>query len=60
MAAAKSAYLQLFDAESKDDSYSFLVSNKQAALKFEDAYDAGAGRPMEFKAKGGYKFYKEN
>ena len=58
MAAAKSSYLQLFDAESKDDSYSFLVSNVQSKLAFEDAYEAGAGRPMEFKSKGGYKYIK--
>jgi hypothetical protein len=58
MAAAKSSYLQLFDNESKDDSYSFLVSNLQAKLSFEDAYTAGTGRPMEFKSKAGYKYYK--
>ena len=58
MAAAKSAFLQLFDNESKDDSYSFLVSNKQAGVKFEDAFDAGAGRPMQFKSQGGYKYYE--
>ena len=58
MAAAKSSYLQLFDNESKDDSYSFLVSNVQAKLSFEDALTAGAGRPMEFKSKGGYKYIK--
>ena len=60
MAAAKSSYLQLFDNESKDDSYSFLVSNLQAKLAFEDAYTAGAGRPMEFKAKAGYKYYESD
>ena len=58
MAAAKSSYLQLFDNESKDDSYSFLVSNVQAKLSFEDALTVGAGRPMEFKSKGGYKYIK--
>ena len=58
MAAAKSSYLQLFDNESKDESYSFLVSNLQAKLTFEDAYTAGTGRPMEFKSKAGYKYYK--
>ena len=58
MAAAKSSFLQLFDNESKDDSYSFLVSNVQAKLSFEDALTAGAGRPMEFKSKGGYKYIK--
>ena len=58
MAAAKSSFLQLFDNESKDDSYSFLVSNVQAKLSFEDALTAGAGRPMEFKSKGGYKYVK--
>ena len=58
MAAAKSAFLQLFDNESKDDQYSFLVSNKQAGVKFEDSYEAGAGRPMEFKSTGGYKYYE--
>ena len=58
MAAAKSSFLQLFDNESKDDSYSFLVSNVQAKLSFEDALTAGVGRPMEFKSKGGYKYIK--
>ena len=58
MAAAKSSFLQLFDNESKDDSYSFLVSNVQAKLAFEDAYESGVGRPMEFKSKGGYKYIK--
>ena len=58
MAAVKSSFLQLFDNESKDDSYSFLVSNVQAKLSFEDALTAGAGRPMEFKSKGGYKYIK--
>ena len=56
--AAKSSYIQLFDNESKDDSYSFLMSNLQAKLSFEDAYTAGTGRPMEFKSKAGYKYYK--
>ncbi len=61
MATAKSSYLQLFDAESKHDDYSFLVSNKQAHLKFEDAYPDAAGRPMQFKAsgQGEYKFYHD-
>lgn len=58
MAAAKSSYLQIFDNESKDDAYSFLVSNLQAKVSFEDSLTAGAGRPMEFKSKGGYKYYK--
>ena len=59
MAASKSSYLQLFDAESKHDDYSFLVSNKQAHVKFEDAYPDAVGRPMEFKAsgQGQYNFY---
>ena len=60
MAATKSSYLQLFDNESKDDAYSFLVSNVQSKVAFEDAYTAGAGRAMEFKAKAGYKYYKTN
>ena len=50
--ASKSAYLQLFDAESKDDAYSFLVTNAQAKLKFEDSRN---DRPMEFRADG-YNF----
>ena len=58
MAATKSSYLQLFDNESKDDAYSFLVTNVQSKVAFEDAYTAGAGRAMEFKAKAGYKYYK--
>ena len=60
MAATKSSYLQLFDNESKDDSYSFLVTNVQSKVAFEDAYTEGAGRAMEFKAKAGYKYYKAN
>ena len=54
MAAAKSSYLQLFDNESKSEDYSFLVSNLQAKLSFEDS---AAGRPMEFKSAGGYHYY---
>ena len=50
--ASKSAYLQLFDAESKDDAYSFLVTNAQAKMKFEDSRN---DRPMEFRADG-YNF----
>jgi len=50
--ASKSAYLQLFDKESKDDNYSFLVTNEQAKLKFEDSR---TDRDMEFKAQS-YKF----
>ena len=60
MAATKSSYLQLFDNESKDDAYSFLVTNVQSKVSFEDSYTAGAGRAMEFKAKAGYKYYKAN
>lgn len=58
MAASKSSFLQLFDNESKDDNYSFLVSNVQGKIALEDAYTDGTGRPMEFKSKGGYKFYE--
>ena len=50
--ASKSAYIQLFDKESKDDTYSFLVTNEQAKMKFEDSR---TDRDMEFKAQG-YKF----
>ena len=58
MAASKSSYIQLFDNESKADDYSFLISNVQAKLCFEDSYDLNAmGRPMEFKSKGGYHYY---
>ena len=53
MAATKSSYLQLFDNESKDDTYSFLVSNVQSKVSFEDALTAGAGRAFEVKAKAG-------
>jgi hypothetical protein len=52
--ASKSAYLQLFDKESKDDNYSFLMTNEQAKLKFSDSR---SDRPMEFQA-GSYKFKK--
>ena len=54
MSAAKSSYLQLFDNESKHEDYSFLVSNLQAKVSFEDS---AAGRPMEFKSAGGYHYY---
>ncbi len=53
--ASKSAYLQLFDHESKHDDYSFLVTNSQGKVQFKDAKD---DRPMEFFAQGGYKFKK--
>ena len=59
--ASKSSYLQLFDNESKHDDYSFLISNVQSKLSFEDHYTSNAaGRPMEFKSIGGYKYYKPN
>lgn len=57
MAAAKSSYLQLFDNETKHEDYSFLVSNVQAKLSFEDNYANATGRPMEFKSKGGYHYF---
>ena len=50
--AQKSAYIQLYDDESKDDAYKFQIKNVQAKLSFEDAFD----RDMEFKSQGGYKF----
>ena len=58
MSAAKSAYIQLYDDESKHDDYKFQIKNVQAKLSFEDAYvDAlGLGRAMEFKSAGGYSF----
>ena len=55
MAAAKSSYLQLFDNETKHEDYSFLVSNVQTKLSFEDS--AATGRPMKFKSAGGYHYY---
>ena len=36
----------------------FIKFPVQAKLSFEDALTAGAGRPMEFKSKGGYKYVK--
>ena len=54
--ASKSAYLQTFDKESKDDQYSFLITNEQAKMKFEDSR---SDRPMEFKAAS-YKFKTGN
>jgi len=50
--AAKSAYIQLYDEESKHDDYKFIIKNVQAKLSFEDSKD----RDMEFKSAGGYKF----
>jgi len=49
---SKSAYIQLYDDESKHDDYKFLIKNVQAKLSFEDAKE---DRDMEFKA-GAYKF----
>ncbi len=51
--ASKSAYLQLFDHESKDDTYSYLVTNSQAKVSFVDSKD---DRSLEFKSQGGYQF----
>ena len=51
--ASKSAYLQLFDHESKDDQYSYLVTNSQSKVSFEDSK---TDRELEFKSQGGYKF----
>lgn len=53
--ASKSAYLQLFDHESKDDAYSYLVTNAQAKVSF---VDTKTDRELEFKSQGGYKFIK--
>ncbi len=53
--ASKSAYLQLFDHESKDDAYSYLVTNSQSKVSFEDTK---TDRELEFKSQGGYKFVK--
>ena len=61
-AQPKSAYLNLFDNESKHDDYRFKVENKQAWIKFADAKGV---RPMIFEAdevqfakKGGLQMYK--
>ena len=51
--ASKSAYLQLFDHESKDDAYSYLMTNSQSKVSFVDSKD---DRELEFKSQGGYKF----
>ena len=51
--ASKSAYLQLFDHESKDEAYSYLVTNSQSKVSFEDTKE---DRELEFKSQGGYKF----
>ena len=53
--ASKSAYLQLFDHESKDDAYSYLVTNSQSKMSF---VDTKTDRELEFKSQGGYKFVK--
>ena len=52
MASAKSAFLQIFDDETKADDYKFEIKNVQARLSLRDSKD---DRPMEFKA-GSYKF----
>ena len=51
--ASKSSYLQLFDHEAKDDAYSYLVTNSQSKVSFEDSK---TDRELEFKSQGGYKF----
>ena len=51
--ATKSSYLQLFDHEAKDDAYSYLVTNSQSKVSFEDSK---TDRQLEFKSQGGYKF----
>ena len=51
--ASKSAYLQLFDHESKDDAFSYLVTNSQSKVSF---VDSKTDRELEFKSQGGYKF----
>lgn len=51
--ASKSSYLQLFDHEAKDDAYSYLVTNSQSKMSFEDSK---TDRPLEFKSQGGYSF----
>ena len=53
MAAAKSAYLQLYDEESKHDDYKFQVKNVQAKLSFVDSATA---RDMEFESQQAFKF----
>jgi hypothetical protein len=50
--AAKSAFLQIYDDETKHDDYKFLISNVQAKMSFADSK---VDRDMEFKA-GAYKF----
>ena len=50
--AAKSAFLQIYDDETKNDDYKFLISNVQAKMSFADSKD---DRDMEFRA-GSYKF----
>jgi hypothetical protein len=50
--AAKSAYLQIYDEETKHDDYKFEMKNAQAKMSFSDSK---MDRPMEFKA-GSYKF----
>ena len=51
--AAKSSYLQLFDHEAKDADYSYLITNSQSKVSFEDSK---TDRELEFKSQGGYKF----
>ena len=51
--ASKSSYLQLFDHEAKDDAYSYLVTNSQSKMSFEDSK---TDRTLEFKSQGGYSF----
>ena len=50
---SKSSYLQLFDHEAKDDAYTYLVTNSQSKVSFEDSK---TDRELEFKSQGGYKF----
>ena len=51
--AAKSAYLQTYDEETKHDDYKFEMKNAQAKVSFSDSK---LDRALEFKSGGGYKF----
>jgi len=52
MASAKSAFLQIYDDETKDDQFKLEIKNVQAKVSFTDSQ---MSRPMEF-AAGSYKF----
>ena len=61
-AQPKSAYINLYDSESKHDDYKFQIENKQAQVKVSDAKGSRALQvhfdEIQFAKKGGLQMYK--